>query len=64
MDGCPLGLGLVVEDKPTEFSCTLSGICILVLILKVINIVHIQTAYCFDLGTLFCGCGHGVPSQC
>ena len=21
MDGCPLGLGLVVEDKPTEFSC-------------------------------------------
>ena len=24
MDGCPLGLGLVVEDKPTEFSCTCS----------------------------------------
>ena len=24
MDGCPLGLGLVVEDKPTEFSCILS----------------------------------------
>ena len=23
MDGCPLGLGLVVEDKPTEFSCTI-----------------------------------------
>ena len=22
MDGCPLGLGLVVEDKLTEFSCT------------------------------------------
>ena len=22
MDGCSLGLGLVVEDKPTEFSCT------------------------------------------
>ena len=21
MDGSPLGLGLVVEDKPTEFSC-------------------------------------------
>ena len=21
MDGRPLGLGLVVEDKPTEFSC-------------------------------------------
>ena len=21
MDGYPLGLGLVVEDKPTEFSC-------------------------------------------
>ena len=21
MDGCRLGLGLVVEDKPTEFSC-------------------------------------------
>ena len=21
MDGCPLGLGLVVEDKPTEFLC-------------------------------------------
>ena len=21
MDGCPLGLGLVVEDKPTKFSC-------------------------------------------
>ena len=20
-EGCPLGLGLVVEDKPTEFSC-------------------------------------------
>ena len=24
MDGCPLGLGLVVEDKPTEFSWSLS----------------------------------------
>ena len=24
MDGCPLGLGLVVEDKPTEFSCTVN----------------------------------------
>ena len=24
MDGYSLGLGLVVEDKPTEFSCTLS----------------------------------------
>ena len=23
MDGCPLGLGLVVEDKPTEFSCSM-----------------------------------------
>ncbi len=23
MDGYPLGLGLVVEDKPTEFSCKL-----------------------------------------
>ena len=22
MDGSPLGLGLVVEDKPTEFSCS------------------------------------------
>ena len=22
MDGCPLGLGLVVEDKLTEFSCS------------------------------------------
>ena len=22
MDGCPSGLGLVVKDKPTEFSCT------------------------------------------
>ena len=22
MDGFPLGLGLVVEDRPTEFSCT------------------------------------------
>ena len=21
MDGCPLGLGLVVEDKSTDFSC-------------------------------------------
>ena len=21
MDVCPLGLGLVAEDKPTEFSC-------------------------------------------
>ena len=27
MDGCPLGLGLVVEDKPTEFSCKIiSGV--------------------------------------
>ena len=24
MDGCPLGLGLVAEDKPTEFSCILT----------------------------------------
>ena len=24
MDGCPLGLGLVVEDKPTEFSCIIA----------------------------------------
>ena len=22
MDSCPLGLGLVVGDKPTEFSCS------------------------------------------
>ena len=22
MDGCPLGLGLVVEHGPTEFSCS------------------------------------------
>ena len=21
-EGCPLGLGLVVENEPTEFSCT------------------------------------------
>ena len=29
MDGCPLGLGLVVEDKPTEFSCfqSRSSVC-------------------------------------
>ncbi len=27
MDGCPLGLGLVVEDKPTEFSCNYSVTC-------------------------------------
>ncbi len=26
MDGCPLGLGLVVEDKPTEFSCVCAQI--------------------------------------
>ena len=26
MDGCPLGLGLVVEDKPTEFSWTCTNI--------------------------------------
>jgi hypothetical protein len=26
IDGCHLGLGLVVEDKPTEFSCTVSGL--------------------------------------
>ena len=30
MDGCPLGLGLVVEDKPTEFSCYLVNIFIIV----------------------------------
>ena len=29
MDGCPLGLGLVVEDEPTEFSCILH-VCICV----------------------------------
>ncbi len=29
MDGCPLGLGLVVEDKPTEFSCMLRRVLIL-----------------------------------
>ena len=27
MDGCSLGLGLVVEDKPTEFSC-IAGVCL------------------------------------
>ena len=36
MDGCPLGLGLVVEDKPTEFSCSVldshSDACVTVLI--------------------------------
>ena len=26
MDGCPLGLGLVVEDEPTEFSCRHGGL--------------------------------------
>ena len=25
MDDCPLGLGLVVEHKPTEFSCWYRG---------------------------------------
>ena len=25
-DGCPLGLGLVVEDKPTEFSRVLTAL--------------------------------------
>ena len=28
MDGCPLGLGLVVEDKPTEFSCVCVHACV------------------------------------
>ncbi len=26
MDGWPLDLGLVVEDKPTEFSCVVSSL--------------------------------------
>ena len=33
MDGCPLGLGLVVEDKPTEFSC--SDCCIIIIMMSV-----------------------------
>ena len=28
MDGCPLGLELVVEDKPTEFSCVCVHVCV------------------------------------
>ena len=32
MDGCPLGLGLVVEDKPTEFSCKLLMLTLLILV--------------------------------
>ena len=41
MDGCPLGLGLVVEDKPTEFSwstlcdCNLYYGAVLILYLNV-----------------------------
>ena len=27
LDGYPLGLGLVVEDKPTEFSCGVCDFC-------------------------------------
>ena len=30
-DGCPLGLELAVEDKPTEFSCTYNNIIMLYL---------------------------------
>ena len=38
MDGCPLGLGLVVEDKPTEFSCT--RCCSLALWLAHAHLLH------------------------
>ena len=38
MDGCPLGLGLVVEDKPTEFSCTL---CAAPCIVAIAGAIHI-----------------------
>ena len=30
LGGIPLGLGLVVEDKPTDFSCTCTRTCIIV----------------------------------
>ena len=40
MDGCPLGLGLVVEDKPTEFSCCL---CIRSLTLDCVDDEALQT---------------------
>ena len=38
MDGWPLGLGLVVEDKPTEFSCTLN-VCVLCLTCMCLSVI-------------------------
>ena len=41
MDGCPLGLGLVVEDKPTEFSCISNdGIFITVNCCQQLSLIH------------------------
>ena len=39
-DSYPLGLGLVVEDKPSEFSCIMLFPCITVTILQCVYIPH------------------------
>ena len=56
MDGCPLGLGLVVEDKPTEFSCIATAVIRrpsnnIVIALNVIDPTGRYT-------NLWCGCRH------
>ena len=43
MDGCPLGLGLVVEDKPTEFSWSLSHYTVHLHQLAICIHVHTQS---------------------
>ena len=48
MDGCPLGLGLVVEDKPTEFSCTLP-------------VIHVHVYRSVDVHVCICVLMHLMP---
>ena len=58
MDGCPLGLGLVVEDKPTEFSCTSYGTCTCMLIIWLVECVHTITWERHAKGQITCEWPH------
>ena len=49
MDGCPLGLGLVVEDKPTEFSCRYASKSGINPMMKIVGTSHLEaTLYIID----------------
>ena len=53
MDGCPLGLGLVVEDKPTEFSCSYSSLWLCVESARKVN-NFLSQAMSSEYETLVC----------